>query len=387
MIINLSTWQCRAAAARAEALGCPTSLVVDKQRSAQSLDAKYEETIQDDREALLDLRWYRPSGTTPRWFSATSFAGRRRQEIERSESLRRAFFHMLALRYPEGPLVAPSGPANDVERCMSLARELVSLRDAKHDHREVLASIALTKAALRDPAVLTRLTLPGGVSGLVLTVLDSASYPSVWGEDDWFAWLRLVGTLSARQLRLVLGSCDLRGLVALGVGRGAIDFSSGVTAEDRQAPMDARVPGGGGSRSPVAYFSAPLLAIMHGERLAVDPDAARLAATHRRSEPFGALDVKNRVLAIDSGWRGEEETTGTRTLARILRHLDDLVAVEVWIRSQPSAALGVDSILAHAAEVARQIPSDSFKSPGTREELVGRARAYRSACSALDLRG
>lgn len=378
MIVTLSRYRVGEAADVADDLGCDVCISMDKQSSIASLGEKWLRVVNARRVAYLDMRWYRPG--EPPWFQALCSAGR--SAFDTTEAVRRDVFNELANRFPSGPLIAPSGPANDVQRSLDLGRELTALRDADYQGRPVFASVTLNRQGLND-TVLTQFIPPVGIQGFLITVLDATTYPSIWSETEWFTYMRLVATLARNQYAVILTGSDIRGLVASSLGD--IQFTTGVSREDRQVPQDVAESTSGGGNAPVSYLSAPLLTVLHGERLAVDANARVAGETHRRCQPFGRLEAPSRGVAFDPDWLQSAGTTGDQIRSRIARHLRDLRAVEEWLRSQGSQPDAMEHLLEHSAAVGGQLPADIFKSPGSREELGHRLRAFTRVRQALSI--
>lgn len=381
MIVNLSQRYVSVAAEEARSTGSGVCVVADRQSSTNTLNQKVKAAVNDSRLALVNWRWYRPADQTPEWFEA--FAGATRGNIEAAEATRRQFFEFLGDQFPNGPLLAPTGPVNDPARSLSYVREMVGVRDSAFTGREVYASLAVDKQGLQDPAVLSLITPPVGVSGIFLTVLDSTAYPSTWTESEWLAWLRLVGSLQLAGLSVVLDCADLRGLVALGLVD--LQYSTGTGYGDRQAPLDPSGGGGAGATAPVAYFSAPLLSVMHGENLAVEPTGRDAAENHAGCGVFGGLPFPAAGSDFDADWMVPGGGVGVQTTRRFERHFHDLHSVETWLRAQSNRVDAMETLLVHAESAGSPVSPHLFKTPGSRGELASRLAAFRAARAALAL--
>ena len=379
-MVNLSRWRVNAAleVAVAERLG--VYVVADRQASATAMGDKVGRATSAGLPTLVDFRWYSPLAAYPDWFSG--WAGVSRADLESAEVLRREFFTLLAETY-EGPLIAPSGPPNDMNRSMAYGREMIALRNTDHAGRPVYVSVALDRQGLQDPAVIGTLIPPKGTDGVVLTVLDVANYPSVWNEQEWLAWLRVVGSLRQSGYEVILPSADVRGPVAMGLC--GAEYTTGTSQADRQVPRDPPGSGGSGATAPVSYFSAPLMVPMHGLNVAVDPVARRVCETHSTCGIYGRLEVPSATIGFDPQWSGTGDSVSDQTDERIRRHITDLLAVDRWIAAQANPVDAVEALLVHAEDAGASLSPDVFKTAGSRNELTSRRSAFQQARSTLGL--
>lgn len=383
MIVTLSRYRVNLAEQFARDEGCDVLFSVDRQGGYGPFERRWQAAVDDGRFAFVDLRMYAQQPSYPRWI--TRYGGHHRRSLARTRSARADCFAALNEVFDSGPLLAPSADVDDVSGSLARAAEWAALRDRSSPGRPIYASVAISRSGLRNNSVLAQFRVPVSLQGISLTVVDVQAYPSTWTQDEWFRWLRLVGTLIRAGQSVILPYSDLRGLVALGLagaGSGRVDYSTGCPQADRQTSLSSSSSGGGGATAPVTYLSAPLLSLLHGEYLAFDDAAREAGETHRGCSPFGTLaGVPQRADAFDTEWAAAGSGVGDKIAVRLGRYLSDSLAIERWVRRDPGTRM--ERLLAHAAEAGDSVSADLFRGSGSQRELEPRLNAFRAARQAL----
>lgn len=383
MIVHAVRYQKRLTEEFAVENDLPLWLIPPDEASANSLSASIRVAETNGLPYFLDLQWHRGTDDDAEWLE-DEFR-HPRDSIMRSEARRRQFFRAIGERYDSRYLLAPSGEINDTQASRLYAQEAAQVANSRLGGRPVAATFVVSKLGLMNNEIVSGVLPSPGVTAIVLCVADAASYPSVWTEDEWYSWLKLIGTLADAGWEVLLPYSDFRGLVALGVG--AANFGSGAKHGVRQLPVDPGAgQGGGGGTATVSYASAPLLAAIHGGNASVI-GAGPALESHRMSLPGVQLAglPESDDETFDPEWACAGQGVGVTNATRIRHHLRVLSATETAIRTAANPADLVESFLAHANETADGLPADVFRQAGTQGEIEHRLLAYRRVRAELQI--
>lgn len=321
----------------------------------------------------IDFQWYQDVSLEKAWIQDTY---EQRADLKRSTSMRKTFIRRIAKEVPDGPLTSLASAVDDGQRSTEYARELVALRDADYPDREVIIPIIISRRGLTDPAVVARLlTVPRGVDGVALSVMDVQSYPSVWTGDEWYEWLRMIRTFVNADYRVILPYSDARGLV--GLGAGASDIGTGAPQTFRQLRAAQPQSSSPGSRPAVSYMSVPLLSILHGTNASTEPNWAQLESHRAAPSSLGPLrHLHTQGATFDPEWVATGRGAGEINKSRIRQHLCALADTEAAIVGSANPADTVEQLLTEAVAFGAVTSTDVFRATGGKNELQIRLDAF-----------
>lgn len=371
MLIHVAQYQKSLAFAEASRLGASLGLHPARERSENSFRGRVREATAVGNGYRVFLGWHRDAREDPGWL--TDFLGGNRGALGRRESRRLAMWSRLRDACPQDPVTSPSGPVDDTQEARELAVEAVDYSHSRGE-TQTAATVVISRQALHDRGVLSRMgPLPRGLTELRLAVFDTSGYPSVWSEEDWYEWLRLIHTHAQSGLAVIAAHSDVRGLVALAAG--AADFGTGLQQPLRQlqTPSSSR----GGPAPSVSYLSLPLLSVLHGENAAVAPHWADLESHRLCLDPAIPLSMLHaQGPSFDPGWLARGLPGGQLAASRLRQHLTALASAQEYLQSAPNLPRRVRDWCRNSAALAASLGEDFYKTAGSRDEVLARRDAF-----------